>query len=196
MKTIATTQAAHEAPAHRRFPRTGRLLLAGACASLVSFAAPTALAAGINADYEIKSVNGSLKASGRSVDIPDKLIKKILGAKKGAITIEDSKLDLRKRAMIDIVEEFGDDVGIDVDASVTGPAYVRFTKNGDSYRGRASGKIITELEATVLNHDFSGELKTKVTARVENKRLKVVISFSGEFEGEDFSGRVVIDAKR
>lgn len=180
-----------------RFASFGRLVMATLCVSLVSFAAvPKALAAGADGTYEFKQASGSLKIDGDSFDLRESLVKKLAGFTDGEVTIENNTLRLKKNATAKIVVDVADDVGIDVDASVSGPNKVVLTKSGSIYSGKTDGPIITTFEGDVLGADFSGELITRVSATVENRTLTIVIRFSGEVEGEDFSGKLTLVAKR
>ncbi|MES2922392.1 MAG: hypothetical protein V4819_12640 [Verrucomicrobiota bacterium] len=180
-----------------RFASFGRLMMATLCISLVSFAAtPKALAAAPNGTYDLKDVSGTLKIDGDSFSLPDSLAKRLAGVSDGEITIEDNTLKLRKNVTGRIVEEVADDFDIDVEVDVEGPNKVVLTKTGDTYSGKTASPIVATFEGDVFSLDFSGELITKVAATVEGKTLTVVIRFSGEVEGEDFSGKITLIAKR
>jgi len=180
-----------------RFASFGRLVMASLCVSLVSFAAvPKALAAGANGTYEFKDASGSLKIDGDRFELRESLAKRLAGFADGEVTIENNTLKLRKNAAAKIVVDVADDVGIAVDVSVSGPNKVVLTKSGNTYTGKTAGPIIASFEGDILSADFEGELITKVSATVEGKTLTIVIKFSGEVEGEDFSGKITLIAKK
>ncbi len=180
-----------------RIASFGRLVTATACVSLVSFAAvPKALAAGANGTYEFREADGSLKIDGDSFDLPESLLKRVAGFVDDEVTIKNNTLTLRKKSTAKIVEEVGDDFGVDVEAEVSGPSKVVLVQSGAIYTGKTSSPIVTAFEAEILGADFSGELLTKVSATVEGKTLTIVIRFNGDVEGEDFSGKVTLVAKR
>jgi hypothetical protein len=201
MKTNSVTSTMnphHEITGISRFARFGRLSLAATCASLVSFtAAPLALAAGADGSYEFQSASGSLKWDGDSVSIPKSIVKRIASVVDGEIVIKDNTLKVNKKGTVKLIEEFGDDIDVDVEASASGPNTVVLSKQGPKlFSGKTTSPIVTSFEGDVFGADFSGELRTKVSATVEKKTLTIVIKFSGEAEGEDFSGKITVTAKR
>ncbi len=181
-----------------RFARFGRLSLAATCVSLASFtAAPLALAAAPDGSYEFESASGKLRYDGDSVSIPKSIMKKIAYVVDGDIVIKDSKLKVVKKGTVDLIEDFGDEINADVEASVKGPSKVVLSKVGPSrFSGETTSDVVTTFEGDFFGEDFSGELRTNVAATVYKKTLTIVITFAGEAEGEDFSGKVTIVAKR
>lgn len=181
-----------------RFARFGRLSLAATCVSLVSFtAAPLAMAAAPDGSYEFKSASGSLRYDGDSVSIPKAIVKRIASVVDGEIVIKNNTLKVNKKGTVRLIEEFGDDIDVDVEASASGPTKVVLAKKGPKhFSGKTSSPIVTSFEGDVFGADFSGELRTNVTATVQKKTLTIVIKFSGEAEGENFSGKVTVTAKR
>src|SRR5690606_2776349 len=104
------------------FSRFGRLSLAAACVSLVSFtSAPQALAGRADGDYEFKSASGSLRWDGDSVSIPTWIVKRVASVVDGDIEIRNNTLKVNKRGTVRLIEKFGDDVDVDVEASASGP---------------------------------------------------------------------------
>jgi len=180
-----------------RFASFGRLAMTTLCVSLVSFAAvPKALAAGANGTYEFKRSSGSLKIEGDSFRLPQYLVKRLAGYTNGELTIRNNTLKLNRNATARIVENIGDDLNLDVEASVSGPTTVVLTKSGDSYTGKTAKPIIATFESDLFGQNISGELITKVSATVKGDTLTVVIRFSGDVEGEDFSGKLTLVGKR
>jgi hypothetical protein len=204
MKTNATpstdisTSALQRTAGLSRFANYGRLGLATACVSLVSFSAvPQALAAGADGEYAFNSASGSLRFDGDSVDIPQALVKRIANVTDGEITIRNNTIRVNKAGTVRVIENLGDDLNAEVEASATGPNTVVLTKTGNrTFSGKTTSPIVTSFEGDIFGEDFSGELKTRVSATVEGKTLTMVIRFSGETLGEDFSGRITIIAKR
>jgi hypothetical protein len=167
------------------------------CVSIISFAAvPQAQAGKVNGTYEVKRTTGSIRFDGDKIDIPDAIVRRIAGVVNGEITIQNRTLRLKKKGAIKIVENLADEINIDVEASVTGPSSVKLRKSGDVAKGRTARPIKTSFEAEFFNEDFSGVLITRVYATVERKTLTIVVRFSGDAVGSDFSGRVKIVAKR
>lgn len=181
-----------------RLLNVGRLFLATMSVALVSFAgAPKALAAGPNGTYEFESASGSLRYDGDSIDIPQSIVKKLANVVDGEIVITNNTLKLNKNATVKVVRNFADDFDVDVEASVTGPSSLVLVKTEPRvFTGKTTSPIVTTFEGEIFGEDFSGELRTKVAARVEGKTLTVVIRFSGEAAGEEFSGRITLTAKR
>jgi hypothetical protein len=172
-------------------------LLGAVCLSLVSFTAvPQAHAAKVNGSYDVKRTTGSVRFNGDEIDIPERLVRRIAGVVDGKITIRDRTLKIRKKGTVRIVEKLADELDVDVEVAVTGPSSVKLVKSGNTATGRTTRPVVTSFEAEVFDLEFSGELITRVKATVERKTLKIVVRFSGEAEGEDFSGRVTIIAKR
>ncbi len=171
------------------------------CVSLVSFAAVPKALAGANGTYVFKEASGSLKIDGERFHLPQSLLKRIAGFVDGTVTIEDRTLTLRRKATGKIVENIADDVGVDVDVEVNGPNRIVLVKSGDTFFGKTDGPIITTFEGKLFadglfDVDFSGELRTKVSAKVEGRTLTIVIRFSGDVEGEEFSGKVTLIARK
>jgi hypothetical protein len=180
-----------------RFASFSRLVMTTLCVSLVSFAAvPKALAAGANGTYDFKSSSGSLKIEGESYRLPQYLVKRLAGFTDGEATIRNNTLKINRNATTKIVEDIGDDLYLDVDASVSGPTTVVLSKSGDSYTGKTAKPIIASFEGDIFGEDISGKLITKVSATVKGDTLTVVIRFSGNVEGENFSGRLKLVGKR
>lgn len=203
MNTNCTSTAAVVSSALPTFPGTARIsgaaktLLGAMCISLVSFAAvPQAQAAKVNGRYEVKRSTGSIRFNGDEIDIPDRLVRRIAGVVDGTITIQDRTLRLKKEGAVKIVENLADELDVDVEVGVTGPSSVKLVKSGDTATGRTTRPIVASFEAEFFDQDFSGELITRVKATVERNTLTIVVRFSGDAEGEDFSGRVTIVAKR
>ncbi len=196
-----STQLKHQDSTGSRFASFSRALLGVSCVSLVSLApSPQALAQGVNGDYEFTKAFGTLKFDGESVDIPESLVKRIAGVVKGDITIRNRKLKLKKSGTADIIEELADDLDIDVDTSVSGPSNVRLKRSGNTFSGETSRPIVVNFDGDffdeLFDDDFSGKLVTSVAAEVKNGRLKVIVRFSGDADGEDFGGRFVIIGRR
>jgi hypothetical protein len=171
------------------------------CVALVSFAAVPKALAGANGTYEFKEASGSLRIDGDRYNLPESLLKRVAGFVDGTVTIENRTLYLKRNATGRIVERIADDVGVDVEVDVNGPNRIVLVKSGDTFFGKTDGPIVTTFEGEFFggdffDFDFSGELRTKVSATVEGRTLTIVIRFSGEVEGEDFSGRVTLVAKR
>lgn len=201
MKTNSSTPTLNptqETAGISRLAKTGRLLIATLCVSLVSFtAAPKAQAAPPNGSYEFQSASGSLRYDGDDVDIPKWLVKKVAGVVDGEIVIENNQLRVNKRGTVRLIEKFGDDIDVDVEAKASGPNNVVLVKTGtNTFSGKTTSPIVTSFEGDVFGEDFSGELISRVSATVQRKTLTIVIRFSGEAFGEDFSGRITITAKR
>ncbi len=167
------------------------------CVSLVTFGAiPQAQAANVNGKYEVKQTTGSVRLDGHNLHIPDSLVRKIAGVVKGDVTIENDTLKLKKKGTAKVVDKVADRLHVDVETSVTGPSSVKLRTSGDVKKGHTSKPITTSFEGEVFNKDFSGELVTRVSAKVEGNTLTIVVRFSGDAEGSDFSGKVKIVAKR
>ena len=203
MKTTATTLPSklssplQLSKAFSRFGSLGRLAMGTLCVSLVSFAAvPKTLAAAPNGTYEFRNASGSLKVDGDEFDLPQSLVKRLAGFADGEVTIENNTLTLRRNFTARIVEEVADDLNIDVDVDVSGPSKVVLAKSGSVFTGRTSSPIVASFEGEFFTADFSGELITKVAATVDGRTLTIVVRFSGVVEGEDFTGRVTLTAKR
>ncbi len=180
-----------------RFASFGRLALTTLCVSLASFAAaPKALAAGANGTYEFKSASGTLKIDGDSFRVPQYLVKRLAGFSNGEVTIQNNTLKLNRNATARIVEKIGDELNLNIEASVSGPTTVVLSKSGDSYTGRTVRPIIAAFDGDFFGVDISGELITRVSATVTGDTLTVVIRFSGGVEGEDFSGKLTLVGKR
>ncbi len=180
-----------------RLAKVSRLLLATMCVSLVSFAAtPKALAAAPNGVYEVTSVSGDVKFDDETIDLPQSVVKRIARVAEGDITIRNQTLRLNRNATSKIVTTLGDDLDIDVEASVSGPTSLAFTKSGDKYQGSTAEPIVTSFQGDFNGAEFSGELITHVKATVKGKTLRIVLTFSGEALGDDFSGTITIIAKR
>ncbi|RYG93772.1 MAG: hypothetical protein EON58_17665, partial [Alphaproteobacteria bacterium] len=152
-----------------RFMNFGRLSLATMSVALVSFtSAPKALAAGADGSYEFQSASGSLRYDGGDVDIPKSVVKRIANVVDGEITIKNNSLWVNKKGTVRVVKNIADDLDVDVEASASGPNRVMLTKTGSRlYTGKTSGAIVTSFEGDVFGEDFSGELKSKVAARVQ-----------------------------
>lgn len=192
-----TTNPLQAIPSQSRFANFGRLMLATSCVSLVSFAAvPQALAAGANGDYDFTSASGSVKYNGKKINISQSLVKKIAKVANGEITIKDNTLKIGKYSTAKIVEDLGDDLDIDVEASVKGPSSVVLTKSGNVYTGKTATPVVASFDADFHGADFSGSLKSNVSATVKNNTLTIVITFSGGALDEDFSGKLTIVGKR
>ncbi len=167
------------------------------CVSLISFAAiPQAQAANVNGTYEVKRTTGTVRLDGRNLDIPDSLVRKIAGVVKGEVTIQNNTLKLKKKGAVKVVDKVADKLHVDVETSVTGPSSVKLRTSGDVKKGHTLKPIVVSFEGEVLNKEFSGELVTRVRAKVEGATLTIVVRFSGEAEGSDFNGEVKIVAKR
>jgi hypothetical protein len=180
-----------------RFASFGRLAMTTLCVSLASFAAvPKALAAGANGTYEFKSASGSLKIDGDSYRVPQSLVKRLAGFTNGELTIQNNTLKLNRNATAKIVENIADDLHLDIEVSVSGPTTVVLSKSGDFYTGKTARPIIASFDGDFFGVDISGELITRVSATVTGDTLTVVIRFSGGVEGEDFSGKLTLVAKR
>ncbi len=179
-----------------RFAKVSRILLATLCVSLVSAAAPSALAAIPNGVYQFTSSTGSVKFDGNTISLPQSAVKRIAGVLNGEITVRNKTLDLNKNATKKIVYELGNDLNFDATASVTGPNSITLVKEGSIYIGSTEGRIVTSFEGNFHGETFSGELRTDLTAKVEGKILRLTIKFSGETLGSGFSGKLVIVAKR
>ncbi len=180
-----------------RFVNFGRLMLVTSGVSIASLAAaPQAMAAGADGTYEFKKASGSVKFDGNNIDVSQKLVKRLAGFVGGEITIKNNTLRLKKNATGTVVENLGDDLNIDVEASVSGPTSLVLAKKGSIYTGKTTSPLVAEFEAEVFGEDFSGELRSRASATVDGKTLTVVIRFSGETLDEDFSGKLTIVGKR
>lgn len=177
-----------------RFASFGRLAMMTLCVSLVSFAAVPKALAGANGTYEFKEASGSLNVDGERFHLPQSLLKRVAGFVDGTVTIEDRTLTLRKKATEKIVEEIAGDLAVDVE--VSGPNRIVLVKSGDTFFGKTDGPIFTTFEGEFFGEDFDGELRTRVSATVEGRTLTIVIRFSGDVEGEDFSGKVTLVARK
>ena len=195
--TSTPAETLHTKTGTSRLAQFGRLLLATMCVSLVTVAAaPRAFAAAPNGSYQFDKATGSVKFDGNSINLPESAIKRIAGVVKGDINIKGGTLELNKNATKKIVNNLSDDLNFNVSVSVTGPESVTLVKEGDLYIGSTAEPIVTSFEGSALGEDFSGELVTNVTAKVNGKTLRVIITFSGSALGSDFSGKLVIIAKR
>ena len=180
-----------------RFGSLGRLVMATLCVSLVSFAAgPKVQAAGADGNYEFREVSGSLKIDGERFNLPKSLLKRLAGFADGEVIIENNTLTLNKHATAKIVEDVADDMMAEVDVEVTGPNKVVLSKSGTTFTGSTTKPIIASFNGEIFSEDFSGKLRTRVTATVEGKTLTIVIRFSCTVDDEDFSGKVTLVAKR
>lgn len=181
-----------------RFRNIGRLLMATLSVALVSFtAAPKALAAGADGKYEFRSITGSLRYDGDKVDLSKSLIKKISGVVDETAVIKNNTLKLNTKGLAKAVEEFADDIDVDVETSVSGPTSVVLTKTGSYlWTGKTAGAIVTTIDGEVFGEDFSGELRTRISARVDKNTLTLVVTFAGDALDEDFSGTITIVAKK
>ena len=182
-----------------RLANFGRLLLATSCVSLVSFAAvPSALADGINGTYRFTSATGSLKLGDETYNISDSLAKRIVDVSEGKITIQEKTLQLNRSGVVKIIRNLADDFNVDVDTSVKGPSTLVLNRiDTSTFRGETTRPIVVSFQREDGGSSFSGELRTNVAATVKfRNNLRVVIKFSGDAFGQDFSGRLVIVAKR
>ncbi|MES2475825.1 MAG: hypothetical protein V4640_08595 [Verrucomicrobiota bacterium] len=199
MKTNSTALSSplHTIPSPSRLSGLGKTMLGTVCVSLCSFAAiPQAQAGKVDGTYEVTRTTGSIEFDGDDINIPDSMVRRIVNVVDGEITIQDRTLQLKKKGAVRIVKDFADDLDVDVEARVSGPSSLTLEKKGDIAKGRTTRPIVTSFEAEIFDEDFSGELITRVSATVENKTLTIVVRFSGDALGSDFSGRVTIVAKR
>jgi len=194
---VASSQSFRATLGASRLANFGRVLVATSCVSLVSFATvPAALAGGANGTYEFKRAYGTLKYGGKSVDIPESIVRRIAGVVQGDVIIRNQKLKLNRNASARIIKNLGKDLDFSVETSVSGPASLELTKTGNSYSGETRRPIVVSFDGNFHGEDFSGELVTGVTATLDNNKLKLVITFSGDALGDDFNGKVVVIARR
>jgi hypothetical protein len=179
-----------------RLAKLSRLLMAVLGVSLVSAAAPSALAAAPNGDYAFTSASGSVKYNGNTITLSPSAVKRIAGVVNDKITIENNTLQLNRSATKKIVRSLGDDLNFDATYRVTGPSSVVLVKEGDIFIGTTAEPIVVAFDGNFEGADFSGELSSNVTAKVQGKTLRVIITFSGDALGSNFSGKLVIVAKR
>lgn len=158
-------------------------------------AAPESLAAA-DGRYDFKKANGSLRVEGKSVDIPEAVVKRLARVTKGDIVVRNNTIRLRKNAAARIVERVADKLDADVETEVRGPNFLVLEKADVGYAGRTSRPIVVTFEGDVFGEDFDGRLNTRVSATVRGKTLRMVFRFSGDADGADFSGRIVVFAKR
>ena len=93
-------------------------------------------------------------------------MKKLAGVTNEEITIANSMLQVRKNSLVSMVENFGDDIDVGLEAKVSGPSSVALAKTGNTYTGNTSRPIVTSFEGSFLEKDFSGKLNTRVAATV------------------------------
>ncbi|MEO5913489.1 MAG: hypothetical protein ABIS50_04600 [Luteolibacter sp.] len=200
MKTNAIdypSVASSRTPGTSRLAGFGRALLVTSCVSLVSFAAvPQALAAGADGEYKFTSIKGSLELVGGDANPPLSVVKKLAGVVNGNFTIQNNTLKFNRNATVDIVKNLTDDPKFTLTSKVTGPTSLVLTKSGSTYGGELARPIVIKFEANFNDQDLSGKLITDVAATVDGKKLKLVISFSGNMEGGPFSGQLILIGKR
>lgn len=149
-----------------------------------------------NGEYEFTSATGSVKFDGDSINLSDSAVKKIAGVVNGTITIQNKTLQLNRNANKKVVTRLGDDLGFDATFRVSGPTSIILAKEVDTYIGRTEEPIVCAFDGDFHGESFTGVLKTDVTAKVEGKTLRLIITFSGKALGSDFSGKIVVVAKR
>lgn len=189
----------HPTPAPRAITlpgNRGRLLLAALSLPLLSLAAAPQAHATANGTYDFKTARGTLLVEGESVDIPDSVIKRLARVVDGEIVIRGNTVRLRKHAAARIVEEAADEIDADVDTQVRGPNTLTLRKTDEGYAGRTSRPIVTTFEGDVFGENFDGRLNTRVFATVKGRTLRLIFRFSGDADGADFSGRIVVIARR
>ncbi|MES2660853.1 MAG: hypothetical protein V4689_19665 [Verrucomicrobiota bacterium] len=180
-----------------RLAKLGRLFMAVVGVSLVSVAAtPKAQAAAPNGVYEFESATGSFTFDGETIDLPPAVVKRVAGFVKGEIIIEKRTLQLNRSATKKVVRELADEFDAEVTVSVSGPTSLTLTRDGDAFFGSARESIVTSFEGSYRGGDFSGVLNTDITAKVQGKALRVIIRFTGGALDSEFSGKLVIIARR
>ena len=180
-----------------RLANLGRLLLATLCVSLVSFtAAPKATAAAPNGVYQVTSASGTVKFGDDTIDLPASVAKRIADVTRGEITIRNKTLQLNKNATAKVVTRLADDLDIEVETTVSGPSSIVLSKVETTYKAKTAYPISTLIEGSFNGNDFTGQLDTEVRATVKGRTLKIVITFSGEALGKEFSGKLVVVAQR
>jgi hypothetical protein len=161
--------------------------------SLIALAAtPKALAAGADGTYRFTSIAGSLELVGDSVPPPLSVLEKLVGVANGNFTIRNNTLKFNRSATVDIVKSLTDDPDYTLTTKVTGPTSLVLRRSGTAYQGEFVRPIVTSFEGNFNDQDISGKLITNIAATVNGKKLKLIIKFSGNFEGGPFSGKLTL----
>lgn len=180
-----------------RMAKARRILLTALGVTLISISlSPHAQAAKPNGTYDVGDVRGHLRLGGYKVDIPEVIIRRIVRAADGDITISKRTLKLHRNSTAQIPVTISEHLNLGVSASVDGPWCVKLVESGDQYKGKASSPIVTRYHVEVFGVEFESTLNTRVSAIVDGRTIRVNIRFSGSSAGSDFGGRVILTGRR
>lgn len=180
--------------AARRFSGIIKVVCAAVCASLVSFS--PARAAGANGDYKFVSASGSLTLAGETVQLNDDLLKQFGGLKNGKISIVENRLQINRKAVGKLINQLENELGIGIDASITGPTYVQLQKNGTVYTGATAKPVVLKFSTTFEGQKISGTIKFNFKVKVKGRDLTLNVPISGSALGYKLGGNVTVHCRK
>lgn len=202
MKTnsFETGTAACRAPRETGFaiglPGFLKLILAFVGATWVQLATPTAMAGGADGEYAFVSASGTISGGGETLELPEDILQQIGAIKNGRIVVEDNKIQLNRKAALRIINQLGQELGIEFETSITGPTKLKLNKAGNTYVGETTEPIVVKFATTYEDEDISGTIKTYFKAKVKGDKLTLVVPLTIKALGKKFTGEVTVVCQR
>ncbi len=190
-------QTTRHSPHASRLAGFGKLLLAGICASLVSFSTmPTASAAGADGVYKYVKASGTLSVGGQSITVTPEMLNQFGAIQNGRITISNNRVQLNRNAAANIIKQLGTQLGVVITVKITGPTYVQLHKSGLIYTGSTTTPVVVTFSTTYQGTKISGNIKTNYIAKVSGTTLTLKVPVTGTLLGKQLKGTMTVTCKR
>lgn len=192
----AAFRAPRETGFHFGIPGLFKLIVALIGATLVTFATPVATAGAADGEYKFVSASGSISSGGETLELPQDVLQQIGAIQNGRIVVQDNKIQLNRRAALRIINQLGEQFGIEFETTITGPTKLRLHKVGRTFVGETTEPIVVTFSTTYEDEDISGNIKTFFKAKVKGNKLTLVVPITIKALGKKFTGEVTIVCER
>lgn len=163
--------------------------------AVTCLAIPATMAGQADGNYEVMSASGSIEFAGKTIKVPTRIIERFAKVDDNHITVENNRISLVRPAAGRIAKRLGDEIGLDVTFSVSGPSSLKLIKQGDTFSGSTSEPIVVSFRHDSF-FDLKGTLKVQVNAEISDDNLTLTMPLGGKFLSKRIGGRIVIECKR
>jgi hypothetical protein len=175
-------------------------ILSIALAATLSNAAQVApMVSGVNGDYKIINLKGSVKLGPDTTTIPPETVQELINSGE-KITIQNGRFSYNRADVVAFVNSIGPELGGGFKAKVTGPTSVRIAKKGTIYSGKSASPLVVSFSATESGVKITGQARFGTNVTVKGDILTIVVPISGQVSGNGknvpLSGKITVTAAR
>ena len=166
-------------------------------ALLVAFTPiPTASAAAPDGTYKFVKASGTLTLGGEALNLDEDMIRNIVGSTNGRVSVLQSQIKLNRTGAADMMKQIGESLGVNVEATISGPKALTLNKSGLSFIGKTTKPVVVNLKVSSGGLLITGFIRSNFKVVVQGRTMVMTVPVTGELLGKPLKGQVKATFRR